>query len=157
MKLFLVRHAEAELEFPEGLGDESRCLQPQARNSIGEHFASLRREFGNIQRVDSSPYMRCVQTAQILTMTLAYTGPLCANTFLLPDRPVTDIRRLLKGATFESRVLVGHNPNIGAFAAHLLGLTSLNTPVIPGTVIALESQGESVEKPFHFLFVSTPP
>ena len=35
-------------------------------------------------------------------------------------------------------MLVGHQPSIGAMAAHLLGVPSLSHAVAPGTVIGLE-------------------
>lgn len=142
MKVFLVRHADADAEIPEGLGDEARALTAKARMSIGAHFAGLAERIGMPKMVLTSPLVRAVQTASILTMALGYEGPLRAHRSLLPDMPVGAIDGVLNEAdSADSLILVGHNPSMTAMAAHLLGMQNFPKPVNPGTVIALERDG----------------
>ena len=42
MKVFLVRHADADADIPEGLGDEARTLTTKSRAAIVAHFHSLK-------------------------------------------------------------------------------------------------------------------
>ncbi len=142
MKVFLVRHADADAEIPEGLGDEARALTTKARQSIAAHFAGLAERIGMPKLVLCSPLVRAVQTASILSFALGYDGPLKAHRSLLPDMPVGAIDGVLTEAvSVESLVLVGHNPSMTAMAAHLLGMQNFPKPVNPGTVIALERDG----------------
>jgi phosphohistidine phosphatase len=141
LKVFLVRHADADAEIPEGLGDEARALTTKARQTIAAHFNGLAARIGSPTLILTSPLVRAVQTASILSFTLSYDGPLRAHRSLLPDMPVGAIDGVLNEAAVESLVLVGHNPSMTAMAAYLLGMQNVPKPVTPGTVIALEREG----------------
>ncbi len=138
MKVFLVRHADADAEVPEGLSDEARHLTARARVSIAAHFAALVDRVGTPAAILMSPLVRAVQTAQILCIALAYEGPVRVHRALLPDMPVGALDPLLTDRTGPPLVLVGHQPSIGAMTSHLLGVQTLQRPVTPGTVNGLE-------------------
>ena len=138
MKLFLVRHGDADAEIPEGLGDEGRALTAKARHGVFTHFASLADRMADTQLVLTSPLVRAVQTAQILSLSLKHEGLLRAHRSLLPDMPVGSVEAVLSEHAGENVILVGHQPSMGAMAAHLLGMQSFPKPVNPGTVIGLE-------------------
>ena len=152
MKVFLVRHADADAEIPEGLGDEARALTSKARQSIAAHFAALAERIGTPKLVLTSPLVRAVQTASILTISLGYEGPLRAHRSLLPDMPVGAIDAVLNEAA-DGLVLVGHNPSMTAMAAYLLGMQNFPKPVNPGTVIALEREAAGASR---LLFYAPP-
>ena len=63
MKLFLVRHGDADAEIPEGLGDEGRALTAKARQLVFAHFAGLAERMKDTHLVLTSPLVRAVQTA----------------------------------------------------------------------------------------------
>jgi phosphohistidine phosphatase len=138
MKVFLVRHADADAEVPEGLSDEARPLTSRARVAIWGHFSALKERIGAPGAILMSPLVRAVQTAQILSMALGHEGPVKVTRALVPEMPVGALDPLLADRSPASLVLVGHQPSIGAMAAYLLGLQSLQRPVSPGTVIGLE-------------------
>ena len=138
MKVFLVRHADADADIPEGLGDDARALTSKARLAIAEHFAGLVTRLLPVDAVFTSPLVRSVQTAQLMATALGFEGVLRADRSLLPDMPVGAIDGLIQERAGESIVLVGHQPSMGAMASHLLGLQTFPKPVHPGTVIGLE-------------------
>ncbi len=149
MKVFLVRHGDADAEIPEGLGDDARALVAKARAHLMTHFSGLTDRLAPVDRILTSPLVRTVQTAQILSFVLKHEGSLKAHRSLLPDMPVGAIETLLGEHPGENLILVGHQPSMGAMAAHLLGMQSFPKPVNPGTVIGLErdAQGGEGENP----------
>jgi len=66
------------------------------------------------------------------------------NRTLFPDGPVGAIEALLEERRGETIVLVGHQPSMGATAAHFLGLGSFSKPVQPGTVIGIERSDDNL-------------
>lgn len=154
MKIFLVRHGDADAEIPEGLGDEARALTAKARQAILAHFGQLTERFGAVDLVLTSPLVRAVQTAQILSFAVKHEGSLKVHRSLLPDMPVGALDPLLAEHAEQNIVLVGHQPSMGAMASHLLGLQSqFPKPVQPGTVIGLEKDAEA---PAKLLFYAAP-
>jgi phosphohistidine phosphatase len=161
LRIFLVRHGEADAEAPEGLGDEARALTAKARASTAAHFASLAERIGSVSLVLTSPLVRTVQTAQMLSTILKHEGTLRAHRCLLPDMPVGAVAPVIDEHSNENIVLVGHQPSMGALAAHLLGMQSFPKPVNPGTIIALERATEATEPgatpaPAKLLFYAAP-
>ncbi len=164
MRIFLVRHGEADAEAPEGLGDEARALTAKARANTAAHFASLAERIGKVALVFTSPLVRTVQTAQLLSTKLEHEGPLRVHRCLLPDMPVGSVMSMLDEHAGQDLVLVGHQPSMGALATHLLGMQSFPKQVSPGTVIAIE-RSDSLEQgitpgaaptPAKLLFFASP-
>ncbi|WP_187323534.1 SixA phosphatase family protein [Stigmatella aurantiaca] len=155
MRLFLVRHGDADAEIPEGLGDEARALTAKARANTAQHFASLAERMGPISLILTSPLVRTVQTSQILSSATKHEGLLRVHRCLLPDMPVGAVEPVIAEHADQNLVLVGHQPSMGALAAHLLGMQSFPKPVNPGTVIALE-RSEEAGAPLKFLFYAPP-
>ncbi|MBF5042723.1 histidine phosphatase [Aggregicoccus sp. 17bor-14] len=156
MRIFLVRHADADAEIPEGLGDEARALTAKARQAALAHFTSLSERMGPISLVLASPLVRTVQTAQILSLATKHEGSLKAHRCLLPDMPVGAVESVLAEHAGQHLALVGHQPSMGALAAHLLGMQAFPKPVSPGTVIALERSPEASAEPARLLFYAAP-
>jgi phosphohistidine phosphatase len=155
LRIFLVRHGDADAEIPEGLGDEARALTAKSRASTTHHFASLAERMGPVSLILTSPLVRTVQTAQILSFAVKHEGLLRAHRCLLPDMPVGAVEPVLIEHAGQNFALVGHQPSMGALAAHLLGMQSFPKPVSPGTVIALErTEGETPQ--LKFLFYAPP-
>jgi phosphohistidine phosphatase len=138
LRIYLVRHGDADAEIPEGLGDEARTLTAKGRQAIAHHFAQLAERIGGADLVFTSPLARAVQTSMLLAGALRHEGPLRTHKCLLPDMPVGSLESVLNEHASENLIFVGHQPSMGAMAAHLLGLQQFPKPVNPGTVIALD-------------------
>lgn len=141
-----MRHGDADAEIPEGLGDEARPLTTKARHAIFQHFELLADRMKDVGLVLTSPLVRAVQTAQILAIAQKHEGPVRVVRGLLPDMPVGALEPLFHEHADQNVVLVGHQPSMGALAAHLLGMQSFPRPVNPGTVIAVESSNPKVNE-----------
>lgn len=156
MRIFLVRHGDADSEIPEALSDEARALTPKARKALIAHFGSISDRMSGVELILTSPLVRAVQTAQILSLVNNHEGLLHAHRGLLPEMPVGALDTVIKDNAGKDLVFVGHQPSMGAFAAHLLALASFPRPVNPGTVIGLERSVEEEGSPSKLLFYAAP-
>jgi phosphohistidine phosphatase len=155
VKVILVRHGDAEADIPEGMEDDARVLTQRARLSLPAHFAQLTAHLGTPDIIFTSPLVRAVQTATLLAVALRYEGPLKTHRHLYPDSAVGAVEAILEGHSAGTLILVGHQPTIGATAAHLLGLPSFPRPVSPGTAIGIERPDEGLD-PAKLLFFGAP-
>ena len=155
MRIYLVRHGDADAEIPEGLGDEARALTAKARQATLAHFMGLGERMEKVDLILTSPLVRTVQTAQLLSFAQKHEGPLKVHRSLLPDMPVGAMHAVVNQYAGENLILVGHSPSMGAMAAHLMGLQSFPKQVTPGTVIGVEKDdtGTAVAR---FLFFASP-
>lgn len=152
MRIFLVRHADADADIPEGLGDDARALTARARPLASAHFINLAERIDKLDLILTSPLVRTVQTAQIFSLAIKHEGPLRAHRSLLPDMPVGALESVLGDHAGENLALVGHSPSMGAMAAHLLGMQTFPKTVTPGTVIGLEKPDGDAGAPAKLLF-----
>ncbi len=119
MELFLVRHAHALSEEAAGVStDAERPLSDQGRARFGAAVRALQALGLRLARVEHSPLLRAVQTAELL-VPLA-DGPLAVNDGLAaaPDK------RLIAGIEVDRTALVGHEPYI----SQLLALLAFGEP-----------------------------
>ncbi|HSP19051.1 MAG TPA: histidine phosphatase family protein [Myxococcaceae bacterium] len=154
MKVYLVRHAQADSDVPEGLDDAARPLTGKGRHAAEKHFKGLAKRMHGVGLVLMSPLVRAVQTAQILALVQDLDVPVRVHRSLLPDMPVGSQERLLDAHRAEDLVLVGHNPSIPAMAAHLMKLAQFPRSVPTGTVIALDL--EKHREPARLVFFAAP-
>lgn len=113
MELILWRHAEAE----DGPVDLARELTPKGRRQAAKMAAWLNTRLPEKCRVLASPALRARQTAQALNRKVE-TLPVLA--------PGAGVQAILHAAGWpdgadECVLIAGHQPDLGAAAAHLLG------------------------------------
>ncbi|MBP9088235.1 MAG: phosphohistidine phosphatase SixA [Kofleriaceae bacterium] len=120
MKIYLVRHGEAVSEEVAG-SDRDRWLNERGRQHARGLAKLLRENNVELDAVLSSPLPRAVQTAERLADGLDYFGQIVTLRALEPSAQPNVIAQQLK--TYgRSVMLVGHEPNISALGAMLLGL-----------------------------------
>src|SRR3954454_15370318 len=123
MDLYLIRHAHALALGERGITeDEERPLSDEGEKQAAQVAAGLKRRGGRFDLLLSSPLVRARQTADALVE---------AGTGLVAEMQTTDLlapggkrRKLAKLLMDSARVsvgLVGHQPDLGEFAAWLIG------------------------------------
>jgi phosphohistidine phosphatase len=155
VRVILVRHGDADAEIPEGLDDDARALTTRGRLLLPAHFQAVTAHLGPVKAMYCSPLVRAVQTATILAAAIGYEGPLKTHRSLLPDGPVGAIETLLNENPGSTVVLVGHQPSMGALAAHFLGMNGFPKQVNPGTVIGIDRPDDNPAAG-KLLFVAAP-
>lgn len=134
-RVYLVRHARAE---PQRGDDAARRLTAEGRAEFHRLLAALGGRLAP-RRVVTSPYVRALQTAQLLA---SGTGA-----------PVAEDARLASGASggpelvamllaaAPGTALVGHNPEIAEALARVAGK---DLEVKPGAIAALDVDGKEL-------------
>ena len=156
MKVYLVRHAEAEDQRP-GRRDEERELTEPGRSDFEEVVAGLAALGIRLDRILASPLIRARQTAEILARALP--GPRPAELVALaPGGTFEGIFRALRDPGGDSRIaLVGHEPSLGALVSlATTGVASDGTPLKKGGVACLRFSGEPRPKAATLAWLLTP-
>jgi phosphohistidine phosphatase len=135
-QLYLVRHEEAE---PGAFGpDGHRALTDHGRRRMHKNAQRFLDLGERPDLILTSPLVRAVQTAEILASVLGYDGPLLARNRVAEPASFADLLALLDEHPVKRLVMVGHEPTLSGFVAHLLGNPRMTRGFSPGTMIALE-------------------
>jgi len=122
MRIYLVRHSEAVDRVPP-MPDAARYLSARGRVSFREMALRFRDAGGHPTRIFTSPLLRAVQTAEILSETLRYNGDILPDPRLSPGFDVEKLASVLDDCRSEREVaFVGHEPDLGDILTRLLSL-----------------------------------
>jgi len=122
MRVYLVRHDDSVDQVP-GMPDAARYLSVRGRGSF-RGMARRFREAGALPtRIFTSPFVRAVQTAEILSEALRYDGEVVVAPQLAPGFDVDGLNAVLDACPGEREIaFVGHEPDLGDILARLLSL-----------------------------------
>ena len=119
--------------------------------------ARLRRIGPKPRLTVTSPLTRAVQTAEIVAEKACRRNMVVANELLLPGAGINELVTYLKGCADAKRVmLVGHEPQLGALVATLLGREGQAIPLKKAACVALEIDPEKSGRPAVFLWYLAP-
>ncbi len=145
MKLYLVRHAEA-IERSGAMPDARRYLTAKGRLAFRDIARRVREAGAAPGVIFTSPLLRAVQTAEILSERLKFRGDIVVARELSPGFDHQALRSLLAGAgDFREAAFVGHEPDMGILSAYLLSPAAESFPFRKGAVAAMET-GNDVSK-----------
>ena len=121
-ELYLVRHATAADRRSEWPDDTKRPLTERGINRFNEVVRGLRRLDVALDEVFTSPLVRARQTAELLADGLDGKPPVKLLDALAPGHsPGAVLASLARVAKRRRIALVGHEPDLGELAAHLIG------------------------------------
>ncbi len=125
MKLYLLRHADAEAGSP----DSARRLTKKGEDQVRQLARFLKKnEFAGLVEIRHSALTRAVQTARLFKDGLSLNVPLVVSDALRPEDDPRVIAREL-AAIDGDIMLVGHNPYMETMASLLLGAPAGNSLV----------------------------
>jgi phosphohistidine phosphatase len=123
VQVFLIRHAEAVDETVE-LRDPYRHLTPHGRVQARALGDRLRWHDCGPTRLWSSPLVRALQTAELVTAQIGGDVGVEVLPALAPDGNLRDVIARVRAQPADAEVmLVGHEPSISAIAALLVKQT----------------------------------
>jgi phosphohistidine phosphatase len=124
MILYLLRHAKAQKNEPEG-DDAERKLTAQGKALAFKRATKLKKKLSNVGLVVTSPYPRAAETADIFSAVLKKDDVVSRDEMLVATARPEDVLRHLRNYSRNAELLlVGHEP-------WLSGLVSL---MISGTL-----------------------
>jgi phosphohistidine phosphatase len=122
MRIYLVRHSEAVDRLPT-VPDVARYLSARGRVSFREMARRFRDAGGVPTRIYTSPLIRAVQTAEILSEAVRYAGEIVLDPRLAPGFDVAKLGSVLDDCPSEREIaFVGHEPDMGGILTLLLSL-----------------------------------
>jgi phosphohistidine phosphatase len=120
VELVIVRHASAFARDPRRWPDDrERPLTPEGMLRARRTAAGLGRILAPPERVLTSPFVRAVETAAILT-THAGWAQASPCTDLAPEVPPEALLEALRAEPARRIAIVGHEPQLGRLMAHCL-------------------------------------
>jgi len=120
--LYLVRHAIAAERGEDWPDDDKRPLTERGIARFKEVVSGLEALDAEIDEVFTSPLVRAKQTADLLAAGVKAKPSVKILDALSPGHsPTSVLAQLAKAAKRRRIALVGHEPDLGELAAHLIG------------------------------------
>ncbi|MGI1677316.1 MAG: phosphohistidine phosphatase SixA [Cellvibrionaceae bacterium] len=117
MKLFVLRHGEAEYSAPT---DEERQLTDHGGNEVRSIVEKKLTKLKSVQHIFVSPYVRAQQTAAIVHELLPDI-PMTTLPIITPDGKVSEVLDFLQKENIENVILVSHQPLVGDLVSQMVG------------------------------------
>lgn len=119
MLVLVMRHGEA-VDSRQG-PDAHRHLTPSGRRTSREVVEHLAARGVVPTHVYTSPFVRAVQTAEMLAWAIDFPGPIVSHPALVPDGSADALEVLSERAADDVVALVSHEPTVRVLAARLSG------------------------------------
>lgn len=137
MILYLLRHAKAQKDAPEG-GDAERKLTAQGKADAFKRALKLKKKLASVELIVTSPYPRAAETADIFAAVLKKDDVVNRDDILAATARPEDVLRHLRNFSRHAEVLlVGHEP-------WMSGLISLMTSGTTQCQIHLKKLGLAI-------------
>jgi phosphohistidine phosphatase len=121
-ELYLVRHAIAAERGEDWPDDTKRPLTERGISRFKEEVGGLKPLEAAIDEIFTSPLVRAKQTADLLAAGIDGKPTVKLLDALAPGHaPATVMAQLAKAAKRRRIAIVGHEPDLGELAAHLIG------------------------------------
>lgn len=120
MRVYFLRHGEADWPLWEGLDDE-RPLTEKGKKQlkrVAKFMATIGMEPGAVL---TSPLLRATQTAKIAAVAL--NVPIAVETSLAPGFSVAKMKKILSKHVGQDLMLVGHEPDFSQVIEAVTGAT----------------------------------
>ena len=155
-ELYLVRHAIAAERGDEWPDDSKRPLTERGISRFKEGVKGLLVLDVAVDEIFTSPLLRARQTAELLASGLETKPTVKVLEALAPGHtPGVVMAQLAKAAKRRRMALVGHEPDLGELAAHLLGAQRA-LPIKKGGVCRIDVEGLAAKRAGSLIWFVTP-
>ncbi len=158
MDLYLIRHAHALALGERGItADDERPLSEQGERQSEQIAAGLQRRGVKIDLLLTSPLLRTRQTAEaFVRLGPPLVGELQSCDDLAPGGKRKRLARTLLGLDQSAVGLVGHQPDLGEFAAWLIGDRNVRIELAKAGVACVRCDGSPKKGGGALMWLVTP-
>ena len=147
MEIYLIRHSEAVELSNEIVDDSFRYLSHNGRLKTIEVAGRLRDMNIHFDCILSSPVVRAVQTAELISGTLKHNGEFMTAIELMGGNSFTRFMQLIKrNSRFDKVACVGHAPDVNNYAIGLIGQKDFWKSTSSGKELKINFKNTSVCK-----------
>ena len=155
-ELYLVRHAIAAERGDEWPDDDQRPLTERGKSRFRQSVPGLEAFDAVIDEIFTSPLVRAKQTADLLAAALSTKVTVKLLPALAPGYSPADVMTQLAAAAKRRRIaLVGHEPDLGELAAHLLA-AGRPIPFKKGAICRIDVEGLGSKRPGSLIWLAPP-
>jgi phosphohistidine phosphatase len=155
-ELYLVRHAVAAERGEDWPDDDKRPLTERGIARFNESVQGLVALDVELDEIFTSPLVRARQTADLLAKGLKGKPVVKVLEALAPGHPPASVQSQLARTAKRRRIaLVGHEPDLGELAAHLLG-AGRALPFKKGGVCRIDVETLTSRRPGALVWFVTP-
>jgi phosphohistidine phosphatase len=135
MELYLLRHGIAE----NGSPDAARKLTDKGKEKTAAIAQMARKAGVEPSLIVSSPYVRAVETAELVAAELGYSGPIVKFESLVPHGNPEGVWNDVSDHRSESSILLaGHEPLLSVLMAWLLACPALRVEMKKSTLVRID-------------------
>lgn len=135
MELYLLRHGIAE----NGSPDAGRKLTDRGKEKSAAVARMARRAGVEPSLIVSSPYVRAVETAEIVAAEMGYAAPIVRFESLVPHGTPEGVWNDIADHRSESAILLaGHEPLLSILMAWLLASPALRVEMKKSTLVRID-------------------
>jgi phosphohistidine phosphatase len=139
MEVYLLRHAIAVERGTPGYPNDDRPLTSEGIEKMKAAAKGIARVVKDFDIIYSSPLIRARETAAIAAEATGCLDKIEICEQLLPDARMAETQKcLFKSRDAERVLLVGHEPHMSVFAAHLLGGRPANVEFKKGALCRID-------------------
>jgi len=135
MRLYVVRHGEAEARAET---DAQRPLTARGRRQVDALWGELCRDGVRVERLVCSPYLRALQTAELIAGHYDGISPGILQLITPDDRPSAVIDWLAQQERLDGLVLVSHMPLVALLSGLLIEGEGARLPFGVGDVACFD-------------------
>jgi phosphohistidine phosphatase len=137
MNLYLVRHSIAE-NISIDKKDFDRELTEEGKFVINKSSDAWKSYINNIDAVLTSPLVRAVQTAEIISKNLQEESNILKDNLLGTGSRTADLIELLNTLDYKNIVVVGHQPDLSIHLNNFCGTGIFNIAFPPASIAKIE-------------------
>lgn len=137
MNLYLIRHSIAE-NISIDKKDFDRELTEEGKFVIMKTSEAWKNYISNVDVVLTSPFMRSIQTAEIISSNLQETQNVIKDNNLGTGSRTADLIDLLNSIEYKNVVVVGHQPDLSQHINNFCGTGSFNLAFPPASLAKIE-------------------
>ena len=141
MNIYLIRHGEAE-KSAIGLKDFDRHLTQQGRIRLIQTAENWKNYFDKFDFIVASPFLRAVQTAEIIKEVFYLPEEIIVDKKLAPGCKTESIIELATSLVGEEIAFIGHQPDLGEHASNLISLKGANIEFKKGAIAKISFENK---------------